>query len=58
MDKKGQELLDRLKQLPNGKRKAKKTKRMSSLIRNFNGYRKYPKNGMINRCFVYKQALM
>jgi phosphoenolpyruvate synthase/pyruvate phosphate dikinase len=56
--KKEQELLDRLKQLPDGKRKAKKTKQMISLIRNFIGYREYPKYGMINRYFVYKQALM
>ncbi len=55
--KKEQELLDRLKQLPGGKRKAKETKRMISLIRNFIGYREYPKYGMINRYFVYKQAL-
>ncbi|WP_028776059.1 phosphoenolpyruvate synthase [Shimazuella kribbensis] len=56
--KKERELLDRLKQLPDGKRKAKKTKRMISLIRNFIGYREYPKYSMINRYFVYKQALL
>ncbi|HEK9098958.1 TPA: phosphoenolpyruvate synthase [Bacillus pseudomycoides] len=56
--KKEQELLDRLKQLPDGKRKAKETKRMISIIRNFIGYREYPKYGMINRYFVYKQALL
>src|SRR5438045_7985778 len=31
---------------------------MISLVRNFAGYREYPKYGMINRYFVYKQALM
>jgi len=56
--KKEQELLDRLKQLPDGEQKAKETKRMISLIRNFIGYREYPKYGMINRYFVYKQALL
>ncbi|MBT2724917.1 phosphoenolpyruvate synthase [Bacillus sp. ISL-46] len=56
--KKEQELLDRLKQLPDGKQKAKETKRMISIIRNFIGYREYPKYGMINRYFVYKQALL
>ncbi|MFY4776638.1 phosphoenolpyruvate synthase [Metabacillus sp. RGM 3146] len=56
--KKEQELLDRLKQLPNGKQKANETKRMISIIRNFIGYREYPKYGMINRYFVYKQALL
>ncbi|HVB22830.1 MAG TPA: phosphoenolpyruvate synthase [Ktedonobacteraceae bacterium] len=56
--KKEQALLDRLKQLPGGKRKARETKRMISLIRNFIGYREYPKYGMITRYFVYKQALL
>lgn len=55
---KEQELLDRLKPLPDGERKATETKRMISLIRNFIGYREYPKYGMINRYFVYKQALL
>ncbi|MDM5309418.1 phosphoenolpyruvate synthase [Peribacillus frigoritolerans] len=56
--KKEQEILDRLKQLPDGEQKAKETKRMISLIRNFIGYREYPKYGMVNRYFVYKQALL
>ncbi|MED4073969.1 phosphoenolpyruvate synthase [Priestia endophytica] len=56
--KKEQELLDRLKQLPDGEHKAKETKRMIDLIRNFIGYREYPKYGMVNRYFVYKQALL
>lgn len=56
--KKEQELLDRLKQLPDGEQKAKETKRMIDIIRNFSGFREYPKYGMVNRYFVYKQALM
>ena len=56
--KKEQELLDRLKQLPDGEQKAKETKRMIDLIRNFIGYREYPKYGMVSRYFVYKQALL
>ncbi|CRK83319.1 phosphoenolpyruvate synthase [Neobacillus massiliamazoniensis] len=56
--KKEQELLDRLKQLPDAEQKAKETKRMIDLIRNYIGYREYPKYGMINRYFVYKQALL
>ncbi|USK76943.1 phosphoenolpyruvate synthase [Peribacillus frigoritolerans] len=56
--KKEQELLERLKKLPDGEQKAKETKRMISLIRNFIGYREYPKYGMVNRYFVYKQALL
>src|SRR2546430_14658760 len=31
---------------------------MISLVRNFIGYREYPKYGMISRYFVYKQALL
>ncbi|MGX4585860.1 phosphoenolpyruvate synthase [Paenibacillus chitinolyticus] len=55
---KEQELIDRLKQLPDGEQKAKETKRMIDLIRNFIGYREYPKYGYISRYFVYKQALL
>jgi rifampicin phosphotransferase len=56
--KKEQELLERLKQLPNGEQKAKETKQRIDLIRNFSGFREYPKYGMINRYFVYKKALL
>jgi phosphoenolpyruvate synthase/pyruvate phosphate dikinase len=56
--KKEQELLERLKGLPDGEQKTKETERVISLIRNFIGYREYPKYGMINRYFVYKQALL
>ena len=55
---KEQELLSRLRELPDGEQKAKETKRNIDLIRNFIGYREYPKYGMISRYFVYKQALM
>ncbi|MFM9282032.1 phosphoenolpyruvate synthase [Paenibacillus jiagnxiensis] len=55
---KEQELLERLKQLPDGEQKAKETKRMIDLVRNFIGYREYPKYGMVNRYFIYKQALL
>ena len=56
--KKEQELLERLKQLPDGEQKAEETKQKISLLRNFIGYREYPKYGMVNRYFVYKQALL
>jgi rifampicin phosphotransferase len=56
--KKEQELLDRVRQLPGGKRKANETRRMIDLVRNFAGYREYPKYGLVNRYFVYKQALL
>lgn len=55
---KEQEILDRLYQLPDGEQKAKETKRMIDLVRNYIGYREYPKFGMMNRYFVYKQALL
>jgi len=55
---KERELLDRLKQLPDGEQKAGETKRMIDLVRNFIGYREYPKYGIVNRYFIYKQALL
>jgi rifampicin phosphotransferase len=56
--KKEQELLDRVRQLPDGARKARETKRMIDLLRNFAGHREYPKYIMVSRYFVYKQALL
>ena len=38
--------------------KVEETKRMIRNIRNFIGYREYPKYGMIHRYFIYKQALL
>ncbi|WP_145321667.1 phosphoenolpyruvate synthase [Paenibacillus xylanexedens] len=55
---KEQELIERLKQLPDGEQKAKETKQKIDLIRNYSGYREYPKYGMVNRYFIYKQALL
>jgi len=52
------ELLARLRDLPDGDRKAEETKRMIDRVRTFIGYREYPKYGMISRYFVYKQALL
>ncbi|SFJ78552.1 phosphoenolpyruvate synthase [Thermoflavimicrobium dichotomicum] len=57
-EQKEQELLSRLEQLPGGKRKAKKTKKMISVLRNFIGYREYPKYAFIKRYYIYKQALL
>jgi phosphoenolpyruvate synthase/pyruvate phosphate dikinase len=55
---KEQELLARLRDLPDGASKAAETKRTIDLVRNFIGYREYPKYGMVSRYFVYKQALL
>jgi rifampicin phosphotransferase len=54
---KEQELLERLRALPDGERKAEEAKRMIDRVRTFIGYREYPKYGMVRRYFVYKQAL-
>ncbi|HJQ37987.1 MAG TPA: rifamycin-inactivating phosphotransferase [Thermoanaerobaculia bacterium] len=56
--KKEEELLERLRALPDGEQKAEETKRMIDRVRTFAGYREYPKYRMISRYFVYKQALM
>jgi rifampicin phosphotransferase len=55
---KEQELLKRLRALPDGERKAEEAKRMIDRVRTFIGYREYPKYGMVSRYFVYKQALL
>jgi pyruvate,water dikinase len=55
---KEQELLTRLRALPEGEQKADEAKRMIDLIRTFIGYREYPKFHIVSRYFVYKQALL
>ena len=55
---KEQQLLERLRSLPDGERKADETKRTIDRVRTFIGYREYPKYGMISRYLVYKQALL
>ena len=55
---KEQELLERLRALPDGEDKADETKRKIDRVRTFIGYREYPKYGMVSRYFVYKQALL
>jgi len=56
--KKEQELLERLRALPDGERKAEEAKRMIDRVRTFIGYREYPKYGIVSRYVVYKQALL
>ncbi|ASQ93044.1 rifamycin-inactivating phosphotransferase [Streptomyces sp. 11-1-2] len=55
---KEQDVLSRLRALPDGDRKADETKRMIDRVRTFIGYREYPKYGIISRYFVYKRALL
>jgi pyruvate,water dikinase len=55
---KEQELLARLRLLPDGERLADETKQKIDRLRTFIGYREYPKYGLVSRYFVYKQALL
>jgi phosphoenolpyruvate synthase/pyruvate phosphate dikinase len=55
---KEQELLARLRALPDGQQKAEETKRRIDRVRTFAGYREYPKYAMVSRYFIYKQALL
>ncbi|GAA3463532.1 rifamycin-inactivating phosphotransferase [Saccharothrix longispora] len=56
--KKEQDLLERLRALPDGQRKAEETKRVIDRVRTFTGWREYPKYFMVSRYFVYKRALL
>ncbi|GAA1537133.1 rifamycin-inactivating phosphotransferase [Kribbella lupini] len=56
--RKEQEVLERLRALPDGEQKVAETKRMIDRVRIFIGYREYPKYVIIGRYFVYKQALL
>lgn len=55
---KERDLLLRLRGLADGEEKARKAKRMIDVIRNFSGYREYPKYKMMSHYFVYKTALL
>ncbi|QIY67163.1 rifamycin-inactivating phosphotransferase [Streptomyces sp. RPA4-2] len=55
---KEQDVLSRLRALPDGDRKADEAQRMIDRVRTFIGYREYPKYGIISRYFVYKRALL
>jgi rifampicin phosphotransferase len=57
-EQKERELLGRLEELPDGRQKAKKAKKMIGVLRNVIGYREYPKYGLIQRYWIYKQALL
>jgi pyruvate,water dikinase len=56
--KKEQELIRRLKQLPDGEQKAAETQQKILLLRSLIGYREYPKYSMVSRSFIYKKALL
>ncbi|WP_182357197.1 rifamycin-inactivating phosphotransferase [Tomitella gaofuii] len=52
------EVLDRLRALPDGEDKAERTRRMISRVRTFSRYREYLKYAMVRRYFIYKRALL
>ncbi len=52
------ELLERLRALPEGDQKAAEVKRKIDRARTFAGYREYPKYGIVSRYLVYKRALL
>ncbi len=56
--RKERELLSRLATLTDGARMVTETQRQIGLLRNFAGFREYPKYAMVSRYFVYKQALL
>ncbi|MFJ4767724.1 rifamycin-inactivating phosphotransferase [Streptomyces uncialis] len=53
-----EDVLSRLRALPDGDRKADEAKRMIDRVRTFIGYREYPKYDIVSRYFVYKLALL
>lgn len=55
---KERDVLGRLRELPDGQRKAAETKRMIDRVRTFTGYREYPKFALVSRYYQYKQALL
>ncbi|MEU5962536.1 rifamycin-inactivating phosphotransferase [Micromonospora parva] len=56
--RKAQEVVTRLRALPDGEQKAAETERMIDRVRAFIGYREYPKYDIVTRYFIYKQALL
>ncbi len=55
---KEEDLLARVRALPDGEAKADEVKRAIDRLRTFAGYREYPKYFMVDRHFAYKQALL
>ena len=55
---KERDVLERLRQLPDGDQKADETQQQISVLRNFIGYREYPKYGMVQRYFEYRKAIL
>jgi pyruvate,water dikinase len=56
--RKEDEVLARLRALPDGEQKAREAKAMIDRLRTFAGYREYPKYFIVSRYFAYKLALL
>jgi len=57
-EKRIEELVSKVEKLPRGSKKAKKIRRMASLIRNYIGFREYPKYSYMKRYLIYKEAML
>jgi pyruvate,water dikinase len=55
---KEQDILARLRQLPDGEQQAEEMQQKVSLLRNFIGYREYPKYAMVTRYYEYRKAIL
>jgi phosphoenolpyruvate synthase/pyruvate phosphate dikinase len=55
---KEQEVVERLRALPDGDAKADEAQAMICRVRTYIGYREYPKYGIVSRYSVYKEALL
>ncbi|NSL85848.1 phosphoenolpyruvate synthase [Chitinophaga sp. Mgbs1] len=56
--KKEAALTEQLQHLPDAGEKIKEVKENISLLRNYAGYREYPKYAIVSRYLIYKQALL
>lgn len=56
--KKEEDILKRLEHLPGGKSKAKKTKKVISVLRNYAGFREYNKYVMVRYLWIIKQVFI
>jgi len=53
-----QELLARVRELPDGASRAQDVQRNIDVVRTFSGFREYPKYGIVRHLAVYKDALL
>ncbi|MCH4888111.1 phosphoenolpyruvate synthase [Acidaminobacter sp. JC074] len=58
VEKRLNQLVREVEKLPFGKRKAKKILKVSSRVRNYIGYREYPKFSYMKRYYYYKMAML